>query len=232
MLTWLESQLAKAEQSHEKVWLMFHVPPGIDGWATTHRKDGTTMSCASSIVPMWVPEWTERFEGVLARYQDTVLASFAGHTHADDFRVMGAHSAKPQFVLIDSAISPIYDQNPGFRIVDFRSDGTLADQTVYYLTNLKQAGGKSPGHWKQEYRFSQRWRVPQLDGPSVVKIYDEIASRDKARSQWWRFYMVSSSAASISARDVKGLSCAIEGLTPEGYESCFCGLVQPSGQTR
>ena len=40
LLTWLESQLADAEQSHEKVWLMFHIPPGIDGWATTHPYDG------------------------------------------------------------------------------------------------------------------------------------------------------------------------------------------------
>ena len=40
LLTWLESQLAEAEQSHEKVWLMFHIPPGIDGWATTHPYDG------------------------------------------------------------------------------------------------------------------------------------------------------------------------------------------------
>lgn len=27
LLKWLESQLAEAEQSHEKVWLMFHIPP-------------------------------------------------------------------------------------------------------------------------------------------------------------------------------------------------------------
>ena len=34
LLAWLESQLAEAEQAHEKVWLMFHIPPGIDGWAS------------------------------------------------------------------------------------------------------------------------------------------------------------------------------------------------------
>ena len=92
--------------------------------------------------------------------------------------MIGADGANRQFVLIDPAISPIYDQNPGFRIVDFRSDGTLADQTTYFLTNLKQAGGKTRGRWRREYTFSRRWKVRQLDGASLAKIYDEIASRN------------------------------------------------------
>jgi hypothetical protein len=61
------AELAEAEQSHEKVWLMFHIPPGIDGWATTHHRDGADASCSSSNVPMWVPEWTARFDHVLER---------------------------------------------------------------------------------------------------------------------------------------------------------------------
>ena len=234
LLTWLESRLAEAEQSHEKVWLMFHIPPGVDGWATTHPYEATaaatsisTASCASSVVPMWVPEWTARFDSLLERYRSTVLASFAGHTHVDDFRVIGAGGANRQFVLIDPAISPIYEQNPGFRIVDFRSDGTLADQTTYFLTNLKQAGGKTRGRWRREYTFSRRWKVPQLDGASLAKIYDEIATRNKARNLWLHLYMVSSSAAPIPAKDVRGLYCAINGLTQQGYESCYCAATVP-----
>jgi hypothetical protein len=234
LLTWLKSQLAEAEQAHEKVWLMFHIPPGIDGWATTHPYDGTAAgtgssaaSCASSVVPMWVPEWTARFDSLLERYRSTVLASFAGHTHVDDFRVIGTDGANRQFVLIDPAISPIYDQNPGFRIVDFRSDGTLADQTTYFLTNLKQAGGKTGGRWRREYTFSRRWKVPQLDGASLAKIYDEIATRNTARDLWLHLYMVSSSAAPIPAKDVRGLYCAISGLTQQGYESCYCAATVP-----
>jgi sphingomyelin phosphodiesterase acid-like 3 len=238
LLTWLESQLAEAEQAHEKVWLMFHILPGIDGWATTHPYDGTSAgtsgsaaSCATSVVPMWVPEWTARFDSLLERYRSTVLASFAGHTHVDDFRVIGADGANRQFVLIDPAISPIYAQNPGFRIVDFRSDGTLADQTTYFLTNLKQAGGKTRGRWRREYTFSRRWKVPQLDGASLAKIYDEIATRNTARDLWLQFYMVSSSAAPIPAKDVKGLYCAISGLTQQAYESCYCAATAPGKQS-
>src|ERR1019366_10810470 len=68
LLTWLESQLAEAEQSHEKVWFMLHIPPGIDGWATTHPYDrtsagtsGSAPSRAKSVVALWGPEWNARF---------------------------------------------------------------------------------------------------------------------------------------------------------------------------
>ena len=238
LLLWLESQLADAQQSHEKIWLMFHIPPGIDGWATTHPYDGSSAgtrgpatSCASSVVPMWAPEWTTRFDSLLERYRSTVLASFAGHTHVDDFRVIGAGGGNQQFVLIEPAISPIYDQNPGFRIVDFRSDGTLADQTTYFLTNLKQAGGKIRGRWRREYTFSRRWKVRQLDGASLARIYDEIASRNTARDVWLQLYMVSSSAAPIPAKDVRGLYCSIRGLTQQSYESCYCVATESGKQS-
>ncbi len=232
LLAWLETQLAEAEQAHEKVWLMFHIPPGIDGWASTHPSGGgsgaivtPTKACADTIVPMWVPKWTASFEKLLERYHDTVLVSFAGHTHVDSFMVAGADGAK-QFVLIDPAISPVYDQNPGFRIVNFRGDGTLSDETTYYLTNLTKAGGNTRGRWKKEYTFSRQWKARQLDSASLTKIYDEIASKSDARDRWLKLYMVSSTAAPIPSADVKGLYCAMSALDPNSYAACACGAQQ------
>jgi len=228
LLAWLESQLAEAEQAHERVWLMFHIPPGIDGWASTHPggggvSGGPAKSCADSIVPMWVPEWTASFQRLLERYHGTVLASFAGHTHVDSFMLAEAGGSR-QFVLIDPAISPIYGQNPAYRIVSFRGDGTLADQATYYLTNLRDAGGNTRGRWKKEYTFSRQWKTRQLGSASLTQIYDEISTDNGARDQWLKLYMVSSVAAPVPAEDVKGLYCAIGGLDRKSYAACACGV--------
>jgi sphingomyelin phosphodiesterase acid-like 3 len=227
LLAWLESQLADAENAHEKVWLMFHVPPGIDGFASTHPSGGAVgasqKSCADSIVPMWVPERSASFEKLLKRYRDTVLVSFAGHTHVDSFILIGTESDARQAVLINPPISPVYDQNPGFRIVSFRGDGMLADQTTYYLTNLTKAGDSTRGRWKKEYTFSRQWRTRQLDGTSLTRVYNEIVSESDARARWLKLYMVSSTDAPIPASDIKGLYCAMEALDPKSYAACACG---------
>ena len=72
---WLESSLSQARLDHEKVWLMFHIPPGIDGYSTmtSYRSLSQTAAagsqdmCTRAIVPMWKPLWTARFEQLVGR---------------------------------------------------------------------------------------------------------------------------------------------------------------------
>jgi sphingomyelin phosphodiesterase acid-like 3 len=230
LMRWLRSNLAAARQANQKVWLMFHIPPGIDGYATTHRSNeqknagaaSVATSCADSIVPMWKPIWTAEFDSLLESYQDVILASFAGHTHTDDFRLVNNAGVNKAFVLIDPPVSPVYDQNPAFRTVTFRGDGSLADQTTYYLTNLEQASRKVRGRWKKEYRFTEEWKTRQLDLACLGTIYSKIQSTETARDQWLRLYNVSSSAAKVLAGSVRGLYCAIGALDPIAYERCYC----------
>ena len=65
-MAWLDHKLAAAAQAHEKVWLMFHIPPGIDGYATAMKRKNLVTggaadsadTCSQSIVPMWATQWT------------------------------------------------------------------------------------------------------------------------------------------------------------------------------
>jgi len=229
LLDWLRSNLAATRQANQKVWLMFHIPPGIDGYATTHNNpsppqangDSANMSC-NAIVPMWVPNWTAQIDGMLEEYQGTILASFAGHTHNDDFRLVSSKGTNKAFVLVDPAVSPVYKQNPGFRVVTFGDDGSLTDQSTYYLTNLKQASSKVHGRWKKEYTFSREWRTRRLDLDSLGTIYNDIQATKKARDRWLKLYNVSSAAAQVPPDTVRGLYCAIGELGVAAYESCYC----------
>ncbi len=218
LFAWLEQTISAAKQSDQKVWLTFHIPPGIDGYGSVHNHES---SCLTNIVPMWIPEWTVKFDSLLLNYQGTIAASFAGHTHTDDFRVIRDGSTAKAFVLVDPAISPIYRQNPAFRVVDV-SGGEVRDQTTYYLTNLTTAGAKQRGKWKKEYTFSQEWKTKQLDAATLGKIYNQIAADDAARAHWLKLYNVSSSAEKVQPDQVRGLYCAIEGLGVGAYGNCAC----------
>jgi len=230
VLAWLESNLAAAKQANEKVWLLFHVPPGIDVAATMHEyeslaKEGPSPAaavCHKAVVPMWSPEWTVQFDSLLETYQDTVIASFAGHTHTDDFRLIGTSGSRQEFVLINPPITPVDNRNPAFRVVTFNSDGSLADQSTYYLTDLTCATSKAKGQWTREYQFSQEWKAKQLNAASLETIYKQIGSEQNFQEQWLKLYNVSRTTAKAPAGQIRGPYCAIEHLDPESYATCYC----------
>jgi len=231
LFTWLESRLRAAQQAHEKVWLMFHIPPGIDSYTTIQKyrtlskTDGAPVTdklCVSAVVPMWEPKWTAQFQGLLKKYEETVIVSLAGHTHTDDFRLLNSTGAKPAFVLISPAISPVYRQNPAFRVVTFANDGSLSDESVYYLTNLEFASSRTPGEWAKEYAFSQEWKLGRPDAASLATLYDQIKTKPDVRDEWLKLYNVSSSAAYMPPDSTPGLYCAIQDLDPESYGKCYC----------
>jgi sphingomyelin phosphodiesterase acid-like 3 len=109
-LAWVETELAAAARAQERAWLVYHIPPGVDGFATLR-----TGSCPDTIVPMWKPTYATLFDALMRRYSNTVVASFAGHTHMDDFRLLADDNGYFGFVLVTPALSPIYGQNPAFR---------------------------------------------------------------------------------------------------------------------
>jgi sphingomyelin phosphodiesterase acid-like 3 len=228
--SWLESTLRNATQNREKVWIMMHIPPGIDGYSTmvSYRSLSQAASsapgdlCSQAIVPMWKPFWTDLFDRLIAQYSTTITAIFAGHDHTDDFRVIHAGQANQQFVLIDPPVSPIYGQNPAFRIVTFAAGGALTDQTTWYLTNLEAARITVPGTWMPEYTFANKWQSSRLDAASLNSIYDQIRSDADAGQRWLTLLNVSSTYRPVPANGVRTLECAIAALDPATYKACYC----------
>jgi hypothetical protein len=234
-MEWLENELEVAASAHEKVWLMFHIPPGIDGYASAMKQKKLVASgnsdaiatCAQAIVPMWKVQFTERFDWMLEKYHDTVTAAFAAHIHSDDYRLIGAPGANRVFVLLDPAISPIYSQNPAFRVVSYRADGTIADHTTYYLTNLPQATATKKGRWKKEYQYTRQWHAGTVSGASLGEVYERVVKNADAQGEWLKLYAVSGPALEGQKPIVRSLYCAVEGLTVEEYRECWCGGQNP-----
>jgi hypothetical protein len=124
---------------------------------------------------------------------------------------------------MNPAISPVYSQNPGYRVVSYRDDGTLADQSTYYLIDLPSATSKKKGRWKREYQFTREWRAKTLDTASLSRLYDEVVANDQVRADWLKLYAVSGPALEGGKPIVRALYCAVEGLGVESYKECYCG---------
>ena len=235
---WLQSRLADARRAHAKVWLMFHIPPGVDAYMSAQNfrrsleQGGTAQdACGKAAIPMWVPSWTQRFVNLLQEFSDTAVASFAGHTHADDFRLVHGSASQPGFVLISPAISPIYNQNPAFRVVNVDGEGTLTDAAVYYLTNLTFASRTTPGDWQREYSFSSQWKLPKIDASSLSEILVRIQKDAGVRDDYLKLYNVTSPAVYVDAKYGAALDCAIENLAPEAFNRCYCSTYEQREKT-
>ena len=227
-LAWLETELAAARQARERVWLVYHIPPGVDGYATLQHG-----SCPGEIIPMWNQGYAAPFNALLRRYADTIAASFTGHTHMDDFRLLGGDDGYYGFTLITPALSPIFGQNPAFRTVVYDPAGTVLDHTTYYIANLQAAGatGGPPLSWQAEYSFTQAWHLPRVDTESLARLYAMTADVPEYRDRWHDLYPVSSSTywstdpagGERATRASLAYHCAIGNVALSGYGRCYCG---------
>ncbi len=224
-IAWLAAQLAAAERAHRRVWLAYHVPPGIDGFATWRLG-----SCPNHIIPMWADAYAQPVYALLRRYRATVTASFAGHTHMDDFRLVGDAGGDFAFAVITPAISPIFGQNPAFRTVAYDSAGSILDQTTYDLANLSETGS-APPKWQAEYSFTREWRLPRVDLPSLERLYAMIGSVPADRERWHALFVASSpfywqraaGGGASEANGVRAAYCATGHTAIADFRQCWCG---------
>jgi hypothetical protein len=221
-LAWLETELAAARRAHEPVWLVYHIPPGIDGYATWRQG-----SCPDHVIPMWKESYAEAFAALLKRYADTVAAQFAEHTHMDDFRLLGDAGGNFGFVLITPALSPIFGQNPAFRTVAYDRAGGILDETTYDLTDLPQAGASAAPKWQSEYTFTQAWGLPRVDLPNLERLYTMIATQPQERERWRRLFAVSSPVYWRMSSDqpvaIRAYGCATGHTSAAAFAACWCG---------
>lgn len=228
-LAWLAAELAAAERAHKRVWLVYHVPPGIDGFATWRQG-----SCPDTIVPMWTEAYARPFYALLRRYAGTVAASFAGHTHMDDFRLLSDAKGDDAFTLITPAVSPIFGQNPAFRTVAYDATGAILDETTYELTGLSAAGlsaaATAAPAWRREYTFTRGWHLPRIDLGSLGKLYARIGNTAKDRERWRTLFAVSSpvywpriARGGDEATAVRAFYCAAGHVAPADFRQCWCG---------
>ncbi len=224
-LAWLASQLAAAKQAHQPVWLVYHIPPGIDGYATLKR--GT---CPDAMIPMWEQAYAEAFADIVRSYSDTIVASFAGHVHVDDFRLMGDGGGRSAFTLITPAVSPVFGQNPAFRTMVYDAAGGIVDQTTYDLKNLPEAtvAGGMPPLWEAEYTFTREWNLPRVDLPSLGRLYSLVRDAPAERERWRTIFPVSSAvywsqfSGDSRARAVRAFACASGNVLKSDYSQCYC----------
>ncbi len=228
-IAWLRTQLAAARTAHRHVWIMAHIPPGIDAYSTFTKHRNV---CAGQSPEMFLS--STALAQTIADFPDVIRLALFGHTHMDEFRAFRAASDSPSpdatipGKLVPS-ITPVNGNNPAFTLAQVEpATATLKDYTVYSANN--QTGIHTT--WSKEYRYSTTYHLPDLSGPSLAKlttafVADKTSATDATRSYQQYFYVGDPGiGASMKAAAMQIVwptyACAITNADPADFRTCAC----------
>jgi sphingomyelin phosphodiesterase acid-like 3 len=238
-ILWLRDQLTIARAKHEKVWIMAHIPPGIDPYSTIKQSHG--ISCPAKVPVDFTP--ASQLPGALTQFADIIKLALFGHTHMDEMRVYASTALGPQgkapasFVpgkLVPS-ITPVNGNTPAFTIAAVDPDtATLQDYTVFSASNNSGLDTL----WSEEYRYSTTYNLPDFSGPSAAKLsatfLADTAGTTPASRAYQRFFFVGDPGLSTSLKAAAmqlvwhTYACSIANVDDTPFRTCVCPAQPPS----
>lgn len=215
-LTWLNTLLKQNQLKKGKLWLVAHIPPGIDVNKTINGK-GT---CVENIRTMWRDSCNLVFQEMVIKYASVIRAGLAGHTHMDDFRLLYDSKGAPvYFMHITPAVSPLFANNPGFQSLSYnKASFKLLNSKTYYL-NLSVANAA----WALEYDFDKTYNIGGINAESLDAVRKKIASAPAYLNSYINYYDVNNpQLTGINGQNWKAYWCATGNLTTASFTVCYC----------
>jgi sphingomyelin phosphodiesterase acid-like 3 len=220
-VAWLKQQLDEARSEKEKVWVMAHIPPGVDPYSTA-TKGGNI--CAGKEPAMFLS--SEAMEETMAAYGDVIQLAIFAHTHMDELRLLvdrksaGLH--KPVAVKLVPSISPIDGNEPAFMVarVD-AATATMTDYRVFAASSATEAGAT----FSEEYDYAKEFAQPDFSASSVSALLSAFEGDPTAHAPMSQSYLSHYSAGGM-ARVLTPFwpmyVCALDHDSGEDYRACVC----------
>ncbi len=223
MTGWFERQLDAARRAGRRVWLVHHIPIGIDPYATAQAPTGS--SCPARTVPFLKEPFASRFLKLLRDHAAAIQAAFSGHTHQDSYSLVVDAGKAVAVEKVVPSITPVFGNNPGFHLFDYdRQTGDLKDFSTWYLANLDQAAQGHSAEWRREYTFTEAYGEATYSAAAVQRIATAVlkgdAAGDSVRSTFRRLHPVSH--GEIASETLTAYACAIGHPDLASFTACNC----------
>ncbi len=226
LIAWVDRQLTEAEHRGEFVWVLTHIPPGINTYAT--NVNGINV-CAGK-APVTFLQSTS-LTAVLARHASAVRVMVAGHTHVDEIAVFGTdetHSTGSFPVKGEPSVSTVSGNPPSFVLasVDTRT-GTLQDYTLHQASSAVPLTPASSLTWRTAYDFRTTYTEPAFTAASVADLVKRFAAGAPADDQaiaTYQNYFAGHGLRRLALQAVwNQYTCHMQHDDPAAFTSCVCG---------
>jgi hypothetical protein len=173
-LAWFDTTLASAQARGKKIWLLMHVPPGADKYATAQSADANGHIASAKM--MWVQDYQTTFLQILSKYPGLITHTFAAHTHMDEYRIMSPGN----MAYTTPGIAPYFGNNPAFKVFTFSSDNLKAND----YTSLNYDLGTMPAQFNSYYTFSTAYSMQGFLNDSLTQLYPQLAKNSTKQASY------------------------------------------------
>jgi sphingomyelin phosphodiesterase acid-like 3 len=215
-LAWLQAT-QKAMPLGTPVWIIAHIPPGVDVFATQRAKSPGTP----------VMFLTDRFNGEFLTALDsrfTVVMSITGHTHQNSFRIIGPDPSMPRApMLVVPSVSPIYSNAPAFTVANVDSNyAWVLDTQIYMLSKIKDVWT-----WHREYDFGSIYGHGTIDAAHLASVQRAIFDDERVRRRFEEYYQTGDGVvAQITESNWRAYWCGNVALTATDFVACAMPQIQ------
>ncbi|HEY4008981.1 MAG TPA: hypothetical protein VGM11_02435 [Acidobacteriaceae bacterium] len=224
-IAWLRKQLTGARANNEQVWVMAHIPPGVDIYTTYHRYlFAPGEACSAKQTLMYLTSGA--LGDTIAAFGDIVRLALFAHTHMDEIKLLTPTDGNTALAVpakLVPSISPINGNDPSFMVAQVSPQtATLKDYEVYAAAN---AQGE---HWNLEYRYSDVYHLPDFSAKSVDQLTSTLIAdktgEDETSRAYERYFLAGGGA--FAALGLQRLwpeySCSLRELDPTAFHRCMC----------
>jgi sphingomyelin phosphodiesterase acid-like 3 len=233
-MAWLEQQLSKAREAGEQVWVMAHIPPGIDPYSTVAKFRDV---CSGKQPVMFLAQ--DKLADLIADYADVIRLGIFAHTHMDELRLATSEAAGPPAVdppasathqtaikLVPS-ISPVNGNNPSFTVARIDpSTAGLRDYEVIAASNQTGIDTK----WATEYDYAKTYHEHEFSPATVSALIAGFKADSTAKSAasqaYIRDYFIGDRSSELTPFWPLYV-CALDHLTAKAFAACVCSTPKP-----
>lgn len=217
-MAWLQDQLAQARRLRQRVWIMGHIPPGIDPYATAA---GMKNVCTGAAPALFLS--SDKLGDLLSQNAGVIRLGIFAHTHMDEMRLLHPQGGGPGVALkIVPSISPVDGNNPSFIIAHVsRALATLQDYQVIAASN--QTGIAAT--WSKEYDFEQAYHEAEFSPATVQQLIAEFKDDRGATTETSREYIRNYFVGNLSfvLKPFWPLYvCSLTNFTAQSFTACVC----------
>lgn len=209
-LSWIDQQLTAAEKADEKVWLITHIPPGVDVTRSLYKSIAGKKSAFS---PMLKDDYNQRYLDVLHRHSKNILMHFTAHGHFGEIRIPGGEVA----VLLAPSISPDKTNNPTFQVYDVDAKNMVLKNFTNYSLDLSAEGATA---WQKILDFNQAFEQKEV---SLASLKAVAAALKEGKSGAAYSQMVTSNGAlakTFFSLAQKAYVCGMTEMTLAAFQTC------------